>query len=256
MVWATFNFAFFAFLHCSEFTYSGVRKFRPLFDLTSDCIAFHPNLARPQVMSVQLKSSKTDIFRQGRSLTITSTSSILCAVTAMQEYFLLAKPKPGPLFYFQSGRYLNHSTVSHLLRDSSRTAGLPHRSLKGHSFCIGTASVAAAAAAAGLPDWLVKNLGRWSSDCCQLCIRTPQSTLESVAPRMAAVRGVSHQPSFLAVFTGICLGGCIASHASVAVKSAQQLTPSLLTSLPANHNPELRCVKFPSVLHFLQWCNT
>ena len=104
----------------------------------------------------------------------------------MQEYILLAKPEPGPLFYFQSGRYLTRRTVSHLLRDSSRTAGLPHRSLKGHSFRIGVASVAAAA---GLPDWLIKVLGRWSSDCYQLYIRAPQSTLESVAPRMAVVSG-------------------------------------------------------------------
>ena len=104
----------------------------------------------------------------------------------MKEYFLLAKPERGPLFYFQSGRYLTRSTVSHLLRDSSRTAGLPYRSLKGHSFRIGTASVAAEA---GLPDWLIKVLGRWSSDCYQLYIRTPQSTLESVAPRMATVFG-------------------------------------------------------------------
>ena len=184
MVWAAFNLAFFAFLRCGEFTYSGVRKSRPLFDLNTDCIAFHPSLARPQVMSVQLKSSKTDIFSQGQSLTIASTSSTLCAVTAMQEYFLLAKPAEGPLFYFQSGRCLTRSTVSHLLRDSSRAGGLRYRSLKGHSFCIGAASVAAAA---GVPDWLTKVLGRWSSDCYQLYIRTPQSTLESVAPRMAAV---------------------------------------------------------------------
>ena len=186
MVWAVFNLAFFAFLRCSEFTYPGVRKYRPLFDLTTDCIAFHPSLARPQVMSVQLKSSKTDVFRQGQSLTIASTSSPLCAVTAMKEYFLLAKPERGPLFYFQSGRYLTRSTVSHLLRDSSRTAGLPYRSLKGHNFRIGAASVAAEA---GLPDWLIKVLGHWSSDCYQLYIRTPQSTLESVAPRMATVLG-------------------------------------------------------------------
>ena len=68
--WAAFNLAFFAFPRCSKFTYLGVRKYRPLFDLTTDCIAFHPSLARPQVMSVQLKSSKTDIFRQGQSLII------------------------------------------------------------------------------------------------------------------------------------------------------------------------------------------
>ena len=85
MVWAAFNLAFFTFLRCSEFTYPGVRKYRPLFDLTTDCIAFHPSLTHPQVMSVQLKSLKTDVFRQGQSLTIASTLSPLCAVTAMKE---------------------------------------------------------------------------------------------------------------------------------------------------------------------------
>ena len=42
-----------------------------------------------------------------------------------------------------------------LCRDSAQSAGLPYESLKGHSFRIGVAS---AAAAAGLPDWLIKVL--------------------------------------------------------------------------------------------------
>ena len=74
--------------------------------------------------------------------------------------------------------------VLHLLRDSLKVAGLPYQSLKGHSFRIAAASVAAAA---GLPDSLIKVMGHWSSDCYQLYIRTPLSTIESVAPRMANV---------------------------------------------------------------------
>ena len=186
MVWAAFNLAFFAFLRCSEFTYPGARYFRPQFDLTTDCVAFYPNLACPQLMTVTLQSSKTDTFRQGQSLTIARTSSPLCAVTAMHEFFLSARPQQGPLFSFQSGRYLTRSMVSHLLRDSARVAGLPYQSLKGHSFRIGAASVAAAA---GIPDWLIKVLGRWSSDCYQLYIRTPQAILRSVAPKMASISG-------------------------------------------------------------------
>ena len=186
MVWAAFTLAFFAFLRCSEFTYLGVRKFRPQFDLSTDCITFQPNMACPRYMTVQLKSSKTDVFRHGQSLTVARSSSTICAVMAMRDNFLLARPQPGPLFFFQSGRYLTRGVVSHLLQDSARFAGLPYLCLKGHSFRIGAASVAAAA---GLPDWLIKVLGRWLSDCCQLYIRTPQSVLHSVAPKLASVSG-------------------------------------------------------------------
>ena len=63
--------------------------------------------------------------------------------------------------------YLTRSAVVHLLRDAASYAGLPYKSLKGYSFRIGAASTAAAA---GLPDWLIKVLDRWSSDCYQLYI--------------------------------------------------------------------------------------
>ena len=145
MIWATFNLAFFTFLRCSKFTYSRVCKFRQQFDLSTDCITFNPSLAHPQRITVYLKSFKTDIAREGQSLTIARTSSPLCIVAAMQEYFLLVRPQHGPLFYFE--------------------------------------------ASTSLPDWLIKVLGHLSSDCYQMYIRTPQSTLESVAPRMAVVPG-------------------------------------------------------------------
>jgi len=183
MIWAAFTLAFFCFLHCSEFTYQGVSKFHPRFDLLANCVLFHPSLASPWQMSIILKSSKTDVFWEGHRLLIVCSPSPLCTVTAMHSYFLATCPR-GPLFSFQSGRYLTRSAVVHLLRDAARYASLPYKSLKGHSFCIGAASTAAAA---GLPDWLTKVLGRWSSDCYQLYIRTPQNVLLSAVPRMASV---------------------------------------------------------------------
>jgi len=100
MIWAAFTLAFFAFLRCSEFTYLGVNSFSSRFNLTTDCVTFYPSLACPQRLLVTLKSSKTDVFRQGTSLIIARWSSLLCPVSAMQQYFLVAQPPPGPLFSF------------------------------------------------------------------------------------------------------------------------------------------------------------
>ena len=172
------------FLRCSEFTYPGLYSFSSKFNLNKECITFCPSLACPQRLLVTRKSSKTDSFREGQSLINACFPSLLCPVSAMQQYFRLAKPRLGPLLYFQSGHYLTQSSVTHLLRNSARSAGLPHESLKGHSFRIGAAS---AAAAVGLPDWLIKVLGRWSSDCYQLYICTPESVLLSDAPKKASV---------------------------------------------------------------------
>ena len=115
MIWAAFTLAFFAFLRCSEFTYLGANSFSSRFNLTTDCVTFYPSLACPQRLLVTLKSSKTDVFRQGRSLIIARCSSLLCPVSAMQQYFLVAKPPPGPLFSFRSGSLLTRSSVTHLL---------------------------------------------------------------------------------------------------------------------------------------------
>ena len=60
MIWSAFTLAFFAFLRCSKFTYNGISQFRPRFDLSADCVSFHPSQACPQQMSVLLKASKTD----------------------------------------------------------------------------------------------------------------------------------------------------------------------------------------------------
>ena len=65
-----------------------------------------------------------------------------------------------------------------------RLVELPFHSLKGHTFRVGDASTAGSV---GMPDWLIKIMDRWSSDCYQLYIRTPREVPPSAAPRMANV---------------------------------------------------------------------
>ena len=181
---AAFILAFYGFLYRSEFTYPKVHSFCPQFDLGTDCVSFYPSLVCPQHIVVMLKSSKTDFSRRGQLVVIAKAPGTVCAVSAIQQFFLTMRPSRGPLFSFRSGQLLTHSAVICPLQDTARCAGLPYHSLKGHSFCIRAASTTAAA---GLPDWLMKVLGRWSSDCYQLYIRTPQPALLSASACMAGV---------------------------------------------------------------------
>ena len=72
MFWTAFTLAFFAFLRCSEFTCPGTNQFRPRFDLSTDCVSFHPSLAS---RSKCLFSSR--LFRP--TLIVKGTCLLLCA---------------------------------------------------------------------------------------------------------------------------------------------------------------------------------
>ena len=107
---------------------------------------------------------------------------IKCCLARLSGIFALGTPSNihGTAISYRCAKFgvFVNSVTFLTLRD------LTNSSLKGHSFRIGAASTAAAA---GLPDWLIKVLGRWSSDCYQLYIHAPQNVLMSAAPRMARV---------------------------------------------------------------------
>ena len=74
---------------------------------------------------------------------------------------------------------------------ANQDAGCPQRNparymysckYSSHSFRIGAAS---AAAAAGIPDWQIQALGRWSSDCYRGYIRLPDSNTSNIAATFA-----------------------------------------------------------------------
>ena len=90
MLWAAFTLAFFVFLPASEFTCNG--PFNPEVHLTSQDITFHPDIQSPSLMRVRIKQSKTDLFRQGCTLTIAKSTSPICSVMAMKDYILQAQP--------------------------------------------------------------------------------------------------------------------------------------------------------------------
>ena len=68
------------------------------------------------------------------------------------------------------------------VRQALSAAGLDPSHQSGHSFRIGAATMAAAA---GIPNHLIKTLGRWESSAYLLYVRTPRESLAAVSARLA-----------------------------------------------------------------------
>ena len=172
----------FGLLRFSEFTCSG--PFDPSIHLSSNDITLVPNSHSPSHMLVHIKQSKTVPFRQGHTITIAESWSPICSVMVMKDYLFQAQPPSShPLFAFvQPRQWLTRKNLTTELRTILQHCGLPANNFYSHSFRIGAATTAAKA---GLPPWLIKVLGRWSSDCYERYIRTPKCTILEV-PRLLA----------------------------------------------------------------------
>ena len=85
------------------------------------------------------------------------------------------------LFIFQDGRSLSRALLSSFLQATLKAAGIPEK-FSGHSFRIGAAI---AAAHRGIPDHLIKTMGRWLSEAYLLYVHTPVDTILWVAGRIS-----------------------------------------------------------------------
>lgn len=176
MMIAACTLAFFGFLRCSEFTSGALR---------SDVVV--STLPRPH-LTLTLRASKTDPFRRGCTVAIGSSPGVCCAVSAMASYLRATsyRSPSAPLFQLVSGAPLLRPVFSSFIQRALTTAGnVNARFYMSHSFRIGAAT---SAAAAGIPAWLIKTLGRWSSDAYLVYIRTPLQVRLAVAHYLAQHR--------------------------------------------------------------------
>lgn len=175
--WAAFTLAFYGFLRASEYTTPSSTSFNPTAHLLARDITISP-----ESVKLHLKRSKTDRFGKSATLMIGPTNTCTCPVRAMQKYISIRQwEPPGPLFTLQSGKYLTRRCVSEMTQHLIRSAGLSSQPYSSHSYRIGAAT---AAAAAGLPDHLIKTLGRWRSNAYQTYIRTSPEILRKAASQI------------------------------------------------------------------------
>ena len=174
MLWAALLTAFYGFLRVSEYTSQRKTSFDPESTLLFTDMTFKTDGS----VSLFIKKSKTDPFREGVLLRIAKNRSSLCPVNALRHLEKIHPSKSGPLFTFANGRYLSRRDVNKVLVESTNG----RVSISSHSLRIGAASTAAAA---GCPKWLIQALGRWSSDCFRCYIRIPKKTIDETSKSLS-----------------------------------------------------------------------
>lgn len=174
--------AFFGFLRCGEFTCD---QFNHQFHLCVDSVVFDKHHS---MFTLLLKSSKTDPFRKGISLSFNRTNTTICPVTSMLYYLskrnLQGQASQDPLFMTIEGVALSRAVFIEHLKRLLSVAGFDSSSYNGHSFRIGAAT---SAASSRIPDHLIQVLGRWSSSCYTRYIRTPATVIREAQQAMASL---------------------------------------------------------------------
>ena len=183
MLWAACCTGFHGFMRSGEFTVPTVQEFNPEIHMTIYDVAIDSH-SNPQTISIRVKRSKTDQFGEGSFIFLTRTDSALCPVMALVSYLAFRGPSPGALFTLQNGTPLTKQKLVTLLRATLQTAGFDPSFYNGHSFRIGAATTAAAA---GVQDVIIKQLGRWASEAYQEYVKIPRQQLANISKVLAGV---------------------------------------------------------------------
>ena len=93
MLWAACTTTFFGFCRSEEVTVECESKFDPQIHLSFSDLAVDNALA-PQVISINLKRSKSDQFMKGVKLVLGRTNDNLCPVTALLTVSSWQLPRP------------------------------------------------------------------------------------------------------------------------------------------------------------------
>ena len=177
--------AFFGFLRCGEFTSNG--HFNPHIGLALSDLSFKPDLQSATEVSLRIKVSKTDPFRESCTIQLYCTNVPLCPVCSLVRYAKMCsnstqRHAQSPFFMLPNGAALTRSDFITRMRHALHVLGFPSHMYAGHSFRIGAAT---SAARAQLPDHIIRTLGRWSSDCYIRYIRSSKQTISSALERLA-----------------------------------------------------------------------
>ena len=107
---------------------------------------------------------------------IGATNQSMSPVTALLGYLAICPKRLGPLFIFQDGSTLSSKRLVSSLRQVLSDVGVSTAQYSRQSFRIGAATTATKL---GVPDSLIKKMGRWKSSVFMHYIRTRGSSWQA-----------------------------------------------------------------------------
>lgn len=183
--WPAMLLAFFGCLRAAELTIvKGTFSPNVHLRFCDASLTKDPVTGRP-ILSVLLRRSKTDTNNCGCTVIAGCSGSAICAPCVFDDYlkYRRAQGNADPIspLLLHYGAPLTKALFVKDTRLYLATLGYDCTKYSGHSFRAGSAT---SAAAAGLQDWELKLLGRWSSSTYQRYIRAPDLVLASFANRI------------------------------------------------------------------------
>lgn len=181
LLWAAACLCFFGFFRAGEITIPTQSSYDPGAHLNFGDIALD-DPAKPRVLRIRLKASKTDPFRKGVDIFVGSTDSDLCPVAATLSFLASRGSQPGFLFKFRDGHLLTKAIFITQVRKALAAAGVDYAGYSGHSFRIGAATTAHSR---GISDATIQMLGRWKSSAYRQYVQTPRNALAAFSAQLA-----------------------------------------------------------------------
>ena len=181
MLWAACCTCYFGFLRSGEVCVPSAKEYDPSAHLSMNDIAVDSH-EKPSVISVNIKASKSDPYRQGVTIFLGATDQPLCPVKALLAYIAVRGQTAGPLFQFKDKQPLTREKLVVNLRAALTEAGLNPKDYAGHSFRIGAATTAHIK---GVEDSTIMTLGRWKSEAYRRYVRIPKEHLAKISASIA-----------------------------------------------------------------------
>ena len=128
-------------------------------------------------VTLRIRKSKTDIFREGCNITLWRDESPTCPYTNLKKLYDTSPAKfpSAPLFQDSKGNPLLYRDLVRVTKALALLCGFDPKRFAGHSFRIGGATTLALL---GYEAHIIKTLGRWTSISYQLYTRVSQEQLQ------------------------------------------------------------------------------